>query len=130
MITSIEGIEPGILGIEMSGRISDDDYKERLIPLVEGILARGEKPHVLIRFADDFAGYRLHALWDDTVFGIRHWHDIPAVALVGAPRWIEFVARLFSPFWPGEFRFFAAGEENEARAWLAALESGQARPAA
>lgn len=130
MITRIEGLKDGILGIEMSGRISDSDYREKLIPIVEEALARGEKPRMLIRFADDFAGYEAHAIWDDAVFGIQHWRDIPALALVGAPRWIELTARLFAPFWPGKLRFFPAVKEEEARIWLEAQADVQERPAA
>ena len=30
----------------------------------------------------DFTGFELEALWDDSVFGIKHWQDFSHVAVV------------------------------------------------
>ena len=36
----------------------------------------------------EFTGFELEALWDDSVFGIRHWHDFTHIALVTDHAWI------------------------------------------
>jgi hypothetical protein len=33
----------------------------------------------------DFTGYELEALWDDSAFGVKHWHDFSRVAVVADP---------------------------------------------
>jgi enoyl-[acyl-carrier-protein] reductase (NADH) len=30
----------------------------------------------------EFTGFELEALWDDSAFGIKHWHDFSQIALV------------------------------------------------
>lgn len=108
-----------LIGIRVTGTLSDDDYKSVLIPTLEAALAKGGKLRVLLLF-EDFEGWDLHAAWDDAVFGMEHRGDFERLALVGAPSYVEIGMRLFAPLMSGSVRSFTAESEQAAWAWLEA----------
>ena len=67
----------------------------------------------------DFAGYELHALFDDGAFGVEHWRAFKRIAVVGDQSWIHAAVSLFRPFLPCQVRLFGLSDLPTARAWLA-----------
>ena len=43
----------------------------------------------LIEFGEEYEKYELGAMWEDTKFGVKHAKDFGKVAVVGAPKWVE-----------------------------------------
>ena len=78
MIEQLKETTEKILGFRISGKLHDEDYKH-FVPIVEAAIKTQGKVRLLARF-EDFHGWDLHALWDDTKFA----H--PALCRRGADR--------------------------------------------
>ncbi len=119
MMQVIEGLPPDVLGIETSGKVTHEDYRDVLIPVAEALMKQGPIKMLYVLGAD-FSAYEPAALWDDGVFGVRHWHDFRRVAVVADQGWIHAAVNLFRPIFPCEVKLFSLSELEAARQWIAA----------
>lgn len=119
MIETIPGLPEGILGFTFRGQISGQDYDDVLVPAMERAIEEHDRIKALLVFGEAFAGYDLAALWDDTRLGLRHWRGFERIAVVSDVAWVRTAVRALGVVMPGAVRLFAAGEEQEARRWLA-----------
>jgi len=106
-----------VVGIKVSGKLTDEDYKGVLIPALERTFEAHGKVRMVLLF-EDFHGWDAHAAWEDTVFGIKHRRDFGRFALVGAPDYVEWGMRLFAPIMSGEMRSFPADQATQAWEWI------------
>lgn len=121
MFLKIENLPENIIGIEISGKITHKDYAEILIPLVEGDLAAQGSVKMLVVLGPDFGGIELAALWDDTKFGLKHWHDISHIAFVTDEGWARALTTMLAPVFPGAIRVFSLAEREAAREWVTGI---------
>ena len=125
MIETLETESPKIVGVKLSGKLHDEDYK-RFVPTVESILSAEGKVRLFVQF-EDFHGWDLHAIWDDTKFALRHYSDFDRIAMLGNRRWEKWMAQVCRPFTKATVRYFDASQADEAWAWL---REGVATPVA
>ena len=118
MLRFLEDLPEDTLGFELSGAITHADYK-RLIPRAEAMMAKGPVKALYV-LGDDWSEYSPQAIWDDQVFGLKHWHDFRRLALVSDQALMRGMARLFAPFFPAEIKVFTRAQLADAKAWLAA----------
>jgi|SRR5271166_605639 len=81
MFKSLGGLPPDVMAIEAIGNVTHDDYRSTLIPKAEAMMAKGPI-RTLYVIGEKFTGFGREALWDDTVFGFKHWHDFIRIAEV------------------------------------------------
>jgi hypothetical protein len=117
MFRIIEGLPPEVLGVEASGRVTHEDYRDVLIPKLEAHLARGGA-EILYAIGEDFTGFDLEAMWDDAAFGVRHWRDFRRVAVVADLAWLRAAVSMFKPFFPCDMQLFTRSQMNVARDWI------------
>lgn len=118
MIEQLPESSDKYLGFRMSGKLHDADYKH-FVPAVDAAIAKEGKVRLLAKF-EDFHGWDLHAVWDDTVFATTHCTKIERVALVGETKWQEWMARVCKPFTMAKVEYFDATDTDKAWAWLKA----------
>lgn len=118
MIEVMQKSQGKVLGLKASEMITDADYKNVLIPRLESIIKEHGKARLLFECDDQFHGYEPAALWDDSVFGIKHRNDFEKIAVVGGPKWSEWATRMSAAFMSGTVKTFSAQEIQEAWAWL------------
>jgi hypothetical protein len=116
MIEPIARSSGRILGFKMSGKLHDEDYKH-FVPVVEEAIKNQGKVRLLAHF-QDFHGWDLHALWDDTKFATKHCTDVERIALVGDKLWEKWMATICKPFTMAKLRYFDAGDLEAAWQWL------------
>ena len=102
----------------LSGKITDEDYETVLIPTITGILDWHAKVNCAMEFTDEYEGYELGAMWEDTKFGLKHKNDFARVGVVGASRWIEWGVKIGNKMMDGELRTFPSEEADKAWAWV------------
>ncbi|MEX1316386.1 MAG: STAS/SEC14 domain-containing protein [Synechococcaceae cyanobacterium] len=119
MIETIAGLPEGTLGFTFSGRITGADYDTVLVPAIDRAIETHDRIKTLLVFAEQFEGYDLAAVWDDTLLGLRHWRGFERIAVVSDVAWVRTVVRAIGVAMPCPVRLFAAGEQQEARRWLA-----------
>ncbi len=123
MFKPIEGLPADVLAIEASGQITHQDYRDKLIPMAEGLMAKGPIKMLYV-IGPNFTGFNLEALWDDSAFGLSHWHDFSRIALVTDHVWIGGVVAMFTPFFHGDMRLFRLAQLSSAKTWIMAPPVG------
>lgn len=116
MIQTIPTDLPKTIGFKLSGKLHDEDYRS-FEPTVETVLAAEGKVRLFVKF-EDFHGWDLHAVWDDTKFAFKHYSDFDRIALVGDRRWEKWMAGVCKPFTKATVRYFDASQADDAWAWL------------
>jgi hypothetical protein len=116
MIQQLDRGTGKILGFKMTGKLHDEDYKH-LVPIVEDAMKAHGKVRLLAHF-EDFHGWDLHALWDDTKFATRHCADVERVALVGDKQWEKWMAAVCKPFTTARIKYFDVKDIETAWQWL------------
>lgn len=118
MIEVLEESQGRILGVRARGKVTDQDYKEILVPRLEAIIKEFGQARLLFFMGEDFAGYTAGAMWDDARFGLRHKDDFDKVAVVGGVKWIEWAVKLFARLMKGEVKTYSPEQLAEAWAWI------------
>ncbi len=117
MVTPLPQSNGRLVGFKLTGKLHDDDY-QHFVPTIEAALAAHDKVRMLAHF-EDFHGWDMHALWDDTKFSAQHCTDIEKLALVGDKAWEKYMAAVCKPFTKAKVEYFDAADIDQAWAWLA-----------
>ncbi len=118
MIDVLPGSEGNILVLKAVGKLTDQDYKEVLIPRLESIISAHGKARFLVDMGDEFHGLEAAAFWDDAYFGLKHRNDFEKVGVIGGPRWVEWGLKIATMIMSGEVRCFSPSEREEAVSWI------------
>ncbi len=118
MPTKIE-LEPNnIYVLRSSGTVHRSEFSAAQNAVARAIDA-GAQPRVLT-LLENFEGWERGADWNDLDFQLTHGGQIAKIAIVGEPRWeSEALAFAGAGFRRAPVKFFASGQEAQARAWLA-----------
>ena len=123
MIRLIEGMPEGTVGLEAIGRVTDDDYRDVLVPAVAAALETKDV-RLLYLLGEDFDAYSAGALWADTKLWSGHMTGWQKVAVVTSHRWIRDGVKAFAWLMPGELRVFDPDALESAKEWLAEPAAG------
>jgi hypothetical protein len=119
MFIEIDDLPPGAIGFVASGRITADERLSVLEASFREAVARGERVRLLYVAGPDFEGYDRGGLYDDAVFGSRHFRDFERIAFVADDGPYNRAVHAMEGLIPAELRVFAPAEMPVARAWLA-----------
>ena len=122
MIATIDTGSPKVVGLRLSGKLHDDDYK-RFVPLIESILTAEGKVRLFVQF-EEFQGWDMHAAWDDFKFALKHYSDFERIVMVGDRRWEKWLASVCKPFTKAKVKYFDRSEADAAWTWLRANHEG------
>ena len=120
MIDVLPESKGNILVLKAVGKLTDQDYKDVLIPHLDSIIREHGKVRLLLDMGDNFHGWEAAALWDDTRFGITHRNNFSKMGGISGPRWVEWGLKLAAMVVSGEIRSFSPGEREEALNWIKA----------
>jgi hypothetical protein len=120
MFKTIENLPSGAVGFEAHGRVTDADRRTVLEPTIESALETTGKVRLLYVAASDFAGYDRGGLYDDAIFGTRHFRDFDRIAFVADEGPYDRAVKAMDGLMPAVLRVFAPADISKAKAWLAA----------
>ncbi|MDG2013175.1 MAG: STAS/SEC14 domain-containing protein [Pirellulaceae bacterium] len=106
------------LDVVVSGKLSAQDYAH-FEPAVANMISEDGKIKILFTM-HEFHGWEVGAVWEDIKFATKHCSDISKIAMVGEHTWEKWMAAICKPFTMSSIKYFDTGQEEEARAWLAA----------
>lgn len=112
MITIINLTEANLF-INLSQTITHSDYENVLEPVIADILKQHQQVNVCVIFAEDFAGFELHALVDDAKLGIKYWQYWHKVAFIAEPKWLHSIATAVAAINPITVESFATTLQAE-----------------
>jgi len=119
MFTPIENLPPGAIGFVASGHVTPADRSTVLEPTIEWALEVGGRVKLLYVTGSDFAGYEPGSLFDEAVFGTRHFTHFDRIAFVADDGPFNRAVLAMEGLMPAAVRVFRANEVNAAMAWLA-----------
>ena len=123
MIATIETGSPKVVGVKLSGKLHDEDYR-RFVPMIESILTAEGKVRLFVQF-EEFQGWDMHAAWDDFKFALQHYSDFERIAMVGDRRWEKWMSSVCKPFTKAKVKYFDRSEVDAAWKWLKETEEGR-----
>jgi len=118
MIELLGDSEESIVGVRVSGKLTAADYETYLIPALDRVFEREKRARFLVLMEEDFDGWTLDAAWDDFSYWLEHRAAFDKVAIVGAPKWVEWCINAMGFVLKGEFRLFERTRLAEAWGWL------------
>jgi len=121
MITRIDDVPEGVIGLRSSGKLTKADYVEVLEPVLrEAVEAGGIR---LLFVLDDFDGAEPGAWLEDMKTGLDAWFKHHSawqrMALVTDVEWIAKATGMFAWLAPGEVKAFPPAELEAAKGWVA-----------
>jgi SpoIIAA-like len=121
VLERLHDLPESVVGIEASGEVTAEDYKDVLIPAVEGALEGGRKVRLLYLLGDDVhgVGFTAGASWQDTKVGLGHYNRWEKAAVVSDSDWLRHSVSVLGYLMPGEVKAFTRAEEAAARTWIA-----------
>ncbi len=105
-----------IVTLTIKEKLRKKDYEE-FVPQLESLMQDGSKIRLMVEL-DDFQGWTMGALWEDTKFATRHFNDIERLAVVGEARWEKGVTLFLKPFTKAQVRYFDIDNIGQARRWI------------
>lgn len=119
MFTRIDDLPAGAIGFRASGTVALSDSRAIMEPAIHSALAESGRVRLLYLAGADFLGYRAGAVWDETVFGSRHFTDFEKIAFVSDREPYERAVQALDGLMPTELRIFSPREIDVAKEWLA-----------
>lgn len=89
MIEFMDETGDNILAIRFSGKLTEIDCNQVLIPRIRAVVKKFGRARALIYMDDNFKGWNLKAVWANTRLGFQFRNLLEKVAVLGAPRWEE-----------------------------------------
>lgn len=123
MIERIEAMPAGTVGFRASGKLTRDDYRQVLEPVLTEAVESGE---IRMLFSlTDFQGLEPGAWFDDVKtglgLGLGHHSAWKRSAIVTDVEWIGKAFQLFAWMTPGQVKVFPELDQlEEAKSWVAA----------
>ena len=120
MITLLQDLPENVIGFVASGHVSASDYEAILIPTIKAALDQHGKVRILYQLADDFDGFTLGGMWDDTKVGLGHLASWEKIAVVTDTSWVAHAVGMFRFVMPCPIQVFGLNELSQAKVWAAA----------
>ncbi|HEX3537162.1 MAG TPA: STAS/SEC14 domain-containing protein [Stellaceae bacterium] len=114
MIEIVEGLPGNVVGIVAKGRVTNEDCKNILKPLVETSLKRHDKVRLYYEIGCRFPG----AAWEDLRIGLEQIPQWERVAVVTDVGWVRHTVNALRFLIPGEVRVFTTPEAYKGCAWI------------
>ena len=121
MIRTIKNLPAGVLGLEAVGKVTEDDYRDVLLPQVTAALERGGL-RMLYVLGHEFDSYSAGAMWADTKLVTKHRKGWQRLALVSDADWLENSVKAFGWLMPGKVRVFETDDVDDALEWLTGVD--------
>lgn len=118
MITIMKESSGAMLAVTATGTVTGEDYTEIWIPALQKVISDHGKCRALLYMDENFKGWDLKAMWEDTKFGIAHRNDFEKLAVVGGPSWVEWGTKVAGLLVSGEVETYPGEELEKALKWI------------
>ncbi|MGZ9897215.1 SpoIIAA family protein [Shewanella gaetbuli] len=115
MLCQIPEIQPGVISLFVSGRLSTADYQTCLQPAICRSRENWQQVCLYIEADVLLEGWEFGSL---TGSGEVQLPQFDALVFVGGPDWVGNAVRLMGPFMQGEVAWFPLSQKQDAIAWV------------
>ena len=120
MITVIDHMPPGTVGVRAHGKVTEADYRDVLVPAVTAAQQDGRLR--LLYVLDDGFDYSAGAMWADAKLWAKTVKGWERLAVVADADWLEHAGKAMSWMISGEVKVFESDELREAKIWLVGID--------
>ncbi len=120
MIQVISNMPVGTIGLRASGKVSEEDYRDVLVPTINAAMERGKVR--LLFVLEDETGYEPGAVWADAKMWFKNLKGWQRLAIVSDADWLENAVKAFGWLMPGEVQVFESDDVRDAKQWLVGLD--------
>ncbi|NKF49224.1 STAS/SEC14 domain-containing protein [Shewanella sp. WXL01] len=118
MLYQINDIAPDVISLFVSGRLSTQDYLNKLQPLLEKSYQDSGKVKLYMEADVLLEGWDVSSLTGgDKV----QFPAFDALVFVGGPDWVGNAVNLLAPFMQGEVAWFPLEQKQQAQQWIAEI---------
>jgi hypothetical protein len=117
MLNAMTDVPPSVIGFEVAGKLTAEDYHEILLPAIQNAAASGGVKIVIVMPA--FEGFAAGAFWQDLKMGIENWRAWSRIALVTDVDWMRRGTEWFGWMTPGDVKHFPLDQRAQAIDWAA-----------
>jgi hypothetical protein len=82
MLKPLDGLPENVVGDEATGKLTETDYQQVLVPAIRKRREAGEKIRFVYVLGEDFDGWTFGALRDDARIGLEATPDWEKIAIV------------------------------------------------
>jgi SpoIIAA-like len=122
MIELIDGLPRHVVGIRVTGRVSNTEFREVVTPAVARSLRWRQSIRLYYELGSRFPG----SGWDDLDLGFEQAARCERIAIVTDIAWVRLTVKAIRFLIPGAIRVFDTMEAASARAWITALPGSRA----
>ena len=118
MLTPIDNLPTGAIGFVANGRITRDDRHGVFEPQLSRALESADRVRLLYVAGGDFKGYEHGTLYDESVFGSRHFQHFDRIAFVAADGPYHRAVQAMKGLMPARVKVFRPADIAAAKDWL------------
>ena len=116
MIQQLSGLPAGVIGFEVTTRVTAEDFRDVVIPAIEKAAESGEVRYVTV--IPEFHGMTPGALAQDLKVAFETFRKWKRIAVITDIEWIHHMTALFGWMTPGDVKTFPMSEREQAIAWV------------
>jgi len=118
MLQPIPDLPLHVAGLHAFGEVSETDYEEALIPIMDGLLTGNKKINFVLILETNIKNFVSGAWCGNVKIGFKYFFDWGRVALVTDQKGILGYSDLFKYIIPGKFKYFPLDNLADAIKWV------------
>jgi len=120
MLQLINNLAPHVIGLHAYAHVSEMEYKEALIPLIENLLKSNKQINLVLVLETDIVNFASGIWCGNVQIGLRYFFKWHKVAIVTDQTKVLGYSDLFKYLIPGKFRNFRLDQIDQAIRWVSA----------
>ena len=117
MIQQIQNLPANMVGFKASGEVTEDDFKNVVLPQVEQLLKQNDKLNYMLVLDTEIKNFTAGAWLQDALLGLKHLTKWNRAAIVSDNESVIKFTEVFSKMMIGEFKGFKKSELDQAIHW-------------
>ncbi len=119
MIKFIEKLPDHVVGIEVNGEVTKEEYDNLVAPKMKELANNKGEINYLVVLKTDVSAFTAGVWWDDFKMALKYFSKWEKIAIVSDQDWIKTITETFGFAFPGRPKGFKLSEYNVAVAWVA-----------
>lgn len=119
MIRFLNELPPDVVGIELTGEITKEQY-DQVYPKIDELAKTRNEINYLLRVETPVKNITAGVWWDDFKLAMKHFKKWHRIAIVTDEKMVDNLADTFGFAYPGESKTFPLSAYTEAVNWVSA----------
>lgn len=117
MIRILNNLPKNVLGVELSGEVTKDEY-DNVFPKLEKLAKSEGEINYLVVVKTEIKNLTMGVWWDDFKLALKHITKWNKIAIVTGEELIRNTTEVFGFVYPGDSKSFKLNELDEATDWV------------